>query len=70
MGGALVFRHKQRSNNFISFTIKKRGDEEEPLVKDLLAPKRLQLRHISACFVTVEDSLVAIGGYNTGDKRM
>ena len=42
---------------------------EEDLVKEVRAPEALRKRHFSACFVTVGDSVVAIGGYNQEDQR-
>ena len=68
MGGALSFRHKQRPKSFISYTIVPPGNGEDQ-VAEVPAPKGLQNRHLSACFVTVGDSVVAIGGYNSRDKR-
>ena len=66
--GILMFRHKQRPQNFNSFTIVPLVGEQE-LYQEVTAPQMLQSRHLSACFVTVGISVVAIGGYNYGDQR-
>ena len=63
-----MFRNEQDKVSFNSFTIIPSREEEHP-VKKVLAPKKLQTRHLSACFVVVGDSVVAIGGYNRADQN-
>ena len=58
-----MFRNEQDKVSFYSFTF-----TSQPQVKKVPAPKKLQTRHLSACYMVVGDSVVAIGGYNKGDQ--